>query len=341
MSAPWAEGNKAAAEHAQREIKLWELLPQQSDNQSTYASHYQAWAMPPPRKAMKPQDSRPMTAGAFQTRSTMQDSFQPMMGFIPSLPIKPKSSYEPQKWLQPLSTTSRDAFQQWRAPPRQSFKPSAANQRHAPESSFTGRSTAQDSYQPVMRGAFIPAVSAAPKEQRYDTGAFEGTTTSRASFQAWPIQPRKPMKPSGAGSFFGGDEKHVLPNSTYRDQFREMLIPQASSSSLGVQVVNGKFHSMMPRGTRPPCVKSKTFTTTLERQASLDIVVILASDDYGRKGRKIGEFTIDGISPAKAGVPQIEITFNLDNGNNLRVTALDKQGNRTRALTVKEKVRLG
>ena len=55
----------------------------------------------------------------------------------------------------------------------------------------------------------------------------------------------------------------------------------------------------------------------------------------------IGEFNLDGIVPSSKGVPQVEVTLNLDTSNTLRVTANDVQGNRARALTVKEKVRLG
>ena len=341
-SAPWREGVAAAQPHLQREIREWMPQMQTFDNTSTYSSHFQAWALPPPRKAMKPQDSRPQTTEAFVTRSTMQDSFQPMMaGFRPSQPFRPKSSYEPQVWMQPISTTHRDAFQQWRAPPRQSFKPSPANSRHTPAESFTGRSTMQDSYQPVMKGTFVPTKSARKEEVKYETGVFEGTTTSRASFQAWPIPPRPAKKGPAQGLPFMGDAKNVMPNSTYRDQFREITLPMGASSSLGLQVVNGKFFAMMPRGTRPPKVATKTMTTTMDRQSSMDIVIVLSSDDYGRKGRKIGEFTLDGIAPAKAGVPQVEVTFNLSTDNSLRVSAVDNQGSRQRALVVKERVRLG
>ena len=58
-------------------------------------------------------------------------------------------------------------------------------------------------------------------------------------------------------------------------------------------------------------------------------------------GRILGEFELDGIAAARAGVPQIEVNFVLSNDNSLRVSAMDVQGNRHRALSVKERVRLG
>jgi len=97
---------------------------------------------------------------------------------------------------------------------------------------------------------------------------------------------------------------------------------------------------MMPRGTQPPANKKVMMTTTLDNQKSVDLVVILSDDESLRKGKVIGEFNLDGIIPSGKGVPQIEVTFNLDTNNMLRVTANDLQGNRARALTVKDRVRL-
>ena len=94
MSAPWAEGNKAAAEHAQREIKLWELLPQQSDNQSTYASHYQAWAMPPPRKAILIQ-APPVAVEAAGATASHQQQQQQQPAAEPSTAVDAGTSSAP------------------------------------------------------------------------------------------------------------------------------------------------------------------------------------------------------------------------------------------------------
>ena len=189
--------------------------------------------------------------------------------------------------------------------------------------------------------AQVPSKSAAPVERALEKTQFESTTTSRSSYQPWPVQPRKPShKPKEAG-WMGSIDTGPFPNSTYRDMFREISIPQMAKCAVGVQVVGGKFFPMIPRGTRPPVTKKVMMTTTSDRQTSLDVVVVLTSDEAMKKGKVIGEFELDGIPPGRAGVPQVEVTFVYSNDNSLRVSALDVQGNRTRALSVKERVRLG
>jgi hypothetical protein len=323
--------------HLQKEIALWEPMPMQLDHTSTYSAHFQKWPLPPRKKATKPSDTRPPTAGRFDTRSTMQDSFQHFSGNHMPRSCRPSSAYTPQTWMQPISTTHRDAFMQWPIVKKQSFRPKQA--RTEVDNTPTGRSTMQDSYQPFMN--FVPTTSAQPVEKRLESTPFEGTTTSRASFLAWPIPPRHQRTKTADMKWDGAGDKHQLPQSTYRDMFREIVIPRGSQSALGLQVVGGKFHMMINRGTIPPVTKKVTMTTTIDKQSSMDIVVVLTSDDTKRKGRVLGEFELDGIAPAKAGIPQVEIMFNLSNDNSLRVSALDKQGNRARALTVKDKVRLG
>jgi len=122
--------------------------------------------------------------------------------------------------------------------------------------------------------------------------------------------------------------------------FREIKMPVGQASALGLQVVGGKFFTMMTRGTAPPANKKCMMTTTQDGQTSMDIVVILSESEQNRKGKILGEFTLDGITPGSKGAPQVEVTFNYDTSNTLRVTANDLQGNRARALTVTEKVRL-
>jgi len=198
----------------------------------------------------------------------------------------------------------------------------------------------QDSFQPFAH--FVRTKSAQPVERRIDHSTpFDGTTTSRASYQQWPIPPRHVRVKNDSASWAGGDTKSGMPQSTYRDMFREIKIPRGAGAAVGVQVVGGKFHEMIPRGTRAPATKRMTMTTTVDKQMSMDIVIILASDGQGRKGRNLGEFELDGIAPARAGVPQVVVTFAISSDQTLRVSAVDQQGQRTRALTVRERIQLG
>lgn len=144
----WAAGSQAQQRRVRKEITPWEALPQAADLTSTYSSHYQKWPMPPRNRAIKPQDERPASASRFDTRSTMQDSFQNWSGRHAGKSCRPQSAYEPKDWMQPISTTHREAFQSWGAPKRGAFRPKQA--REPPAATPTGRSTAQDSFQPIM-----------------------------------------------------------------------------------------------------------------------------------------------------------------------------------------------
>jgi hypothetical protein len=331
----WKTGQEAMNKHLRREITPWEPQRIALENSSTYSAHFKSWpivANPPKR----PVDERPMQDFPFDTRSTMQDSFQNWRGDLRSKPCKPSQAYEPTAWMAPISTTHRDAFQKWPSVRQQNFKP--APKPLEGSDTETGRSTMQDSYQPIRH--FRPTQSCAPAEKPIEWTPFDGTTTSRAAFLPWPVQARMVHKRAEPQHTFSGSDG-TFPSSTYRDMFRELKVPKSNNHALGIQVVGGKFYTMMPRGTAPPATKKVMMTTTQDNQGSVDIVCVLSDDERKTKGKVLGEFTLDGIVPSRKGVPQIEITYNLDTQNMLRVTANDLQGNRTRALTVQEKVRLG
>jgi len=331
---PWECGQQAVAAHHTKEITPWEPLPQAGDNQSTYSAHYQRWPATN-RQSIRPKDERPMTAYRFETRSTMQDSYQNVWGNHMPKSCRPKSAYEPKDWMQPISTTAREAYQRWSVPKQQAIRPKSSADPIV--NTATGRSTMQDSYQPVA--FFVPSKSARPAEQRLDETTFDGTTTSRASYQAWPIPPKYVRVKQQAGGWEG--QNQPMPNTTYRDMFREIRIMPAAQAAVGIQVVGGKFYPMLPRGTRPPASKKVLMTTTMNRQSNMDIVIVQTADRQEKTGTVLGEFTLDGIVPSGAGVAQVEVTFVYNTDHTLRVSANDLQGNRTRALSVKKKVVLG
>jgi len=332
---PWVMGSQSMSKHMQREITPWEPQRPPADMSSTYSAHYKAWPTMRPAKGMRPVDERPPASAVFDTRSTQQDSYQPWSGRHAQPSCRPNKTYEPTNFMQPISTTHREAYQQWSIMKREPFRPQ--HNRDGAANTETGRSTAQDSFQPIYGAR--PAISKKPQERPTDVTPFDGTTTSRTSYQKWPIPPRFVReKPAATDNYGWGDGQ--FPSSTYRDTFREVQLPRGGNRALGVQVVGGNFYTMMPKGTSPPANKKVMMTTTLDNQKSIDLVVILSDDEMLRKGKVIGEFNLDGITPSGKGVPQIEVTFNLDTSDALRVTANDLQGNRARALTVKDRVRL-
>jgi len=331
--AMWTQGGSSMNEHLRREIQVWEPQKIPLDTTSTYSAHFRAWPANRQPRATKPKDARPPSAAPFDTRSTMQDSFQPVRGDVRSKPFRPQSAYVKTDYLQPISTTHREAFQKWMPAPRPNFKPQ--QRAKEPGDYSTGRTTSQDAFPAHMP---VMTRSCKPKENSFESFAFEGTSTSRAAFLQWPIPPKYVRTIPDVKTAFAREEP--FPNSTYRDMFREIKLPKNNPHALGLQVVGGNFFTVMQRGTVPPATKKVMMTTVQDAQNSVDIVVILSTADGNRKGKVLGEFTLEGIGSAGKGVPQIEVTLNLDTQNVLRVTAFDVQGNRARALTVTDKVRL-
>ena len=92
MSEGWYAGPGAVQAHRQKEMTIWEPLPQPYDNTSTYASHYQKWPVQMRQKAKAPQGQRPLSAQKFDTRSTMQDAYQHHRAIVQPKSCRPQSA---------------------------------------------------------------------------------------------------------------------------------------------------------------------------------------------------------------------------------------------------------
>jgi hypothetical protein len=226
----WTQGQGAMNQHLRKEIQIWEPQKMQMDQSSTYAAAYKAWPIVrnPPKI---PKNERVIEDAPFDTRSTMQDSYQNWRGRHQSKSCKPTLTFESVNWMQPISTTHRDAFQQWPSVKQRNFKP--APKPLETGDAETGRSTMQDSYQMIRH--FVPTKSCAPEERPLDKTLFDGTTTSRAAYLPWPVQAKYHHKRAEPQHDFSSANE-AFPTSTYRDQFRELAIPKANSSALGIQV---------------------------------------------------------------------------------------------------------
>ena len=105
-----------------------------------------------------------------------------------------------------------------------------------------------------------------------------------------------------------------------------------------MQVVGGRFYHMIARGKRAPCEGRATFTTVVDKQETVEVVVVgRKQEGRGRtKDVELGHFELGGIHPTEVGIPQIVVTYTLLDGMRLRVTALDKQRGHSRQMTCKQ-----
>ena len=105
---------------------------------------------------------------------------------------------------------------------------------------------------------------------------------------------------------------------------KDIVLVDVTPLSLGLETLGGVFTRVIERNTAIPVSKSQTFTTAGNNQTQVEIVVLQGERSMAADNVKLGTFVLDGIPPAPRGIPQIEVTFNMDVNGILNVAAKDK-----------------
>ncbi|MCB9817629.1 molecular chaperone DnaK [Candidatus Nomurabacteria bacterium] len=115
---------------------------------------------------------------------------------------------------------------------------------------------------------------------------------------------------------------------------KDVLLLDVTPLSLGIETLGGVTTKLIPRNTTVPTSKSETFSTASDGQPQVEIHVLQGEREMSADNKSLGKFVLDGIAPAPRGVPQIEVTFNIDANGILHVTAKDKGTGKEQSITI-------
>jgi molecular chaperone DnaK len=146
---------------------------------------------------------------------------------------------------------------------------------------------------------------------------------------------------------FGGKEPHkgvnpdevvavgaAIQGGVLGGEVKDILLLDVTPLSLGVETLGGVMTTMIQRNTTIPTRKAEVFSTAADNQPEVEIHVLQGERPMAHDNRTLGKFKLLGIPPAPRGVPQIEVTFDIDANGILNVTAKDKATNKEQKITI-------
>ena len=147
--------------------------------------------------------------------------------------------------------------------------------------------------------------------------------------QLFGKEPSKAVNPDEAVAIGAAIQGAVLSG-----EVTDVLLLDVTPLSLGIETLGGVFTRLIPRNTTIPTKKSQIFSTAAAGQTSVEIRVFQGERELVKDNKLIGNFNLSGIPPAPKGVPQIEVTFDIDADGIINVSARDKATNKDAAITV-------
>lgn len=142
-------------------------------------------------------------------------------------------------------------------------------------------------------------------------------------------EPNRSVNPDEVVAIGAAIQAGVLTGET-----KDVVLLDVTPLTLGVETLGGVTTPLIPRNTTIPTSKSEVFSTAADNQTQVDIHILQGERPLARDNKSLGRFILSGIPPAPRGVPQVEVTFDLDANGILNVTAKDKATGKTQSIKI-------
>jgi len=142
-------------------------------------------------------------------------------------------------------------------------------------------------------------------------------------------EPNKSVNPDEVVAVGAAIQSGVL-----KGDVKDVVLLDVTPLSLGIETLGGVMTKLIDRNTTIPTKKSEIFTTAADNQTSVDIHVLQGEREFARDNKTIGNFRLDGIPPAPRGIPQIEVTFDIDANGIVNVMAKDTATGKEQKITI-------